>query len=230
MTKLGYPLLPVIVRAEPGRGTWMSESAKPSLAITTLVILIGLCLVAPICVIGFSTLSNGGLGAKQSNCGIVLPEQQSLPVSLLNGRTAANAIDDRRTDPVPTPSSSPGVSDEPAATFTRSGVVTVESGIAAQAEGRLPQSKTIDGTPGSAKAHRHHWKGTPASRRAEETAKGKTAHHHRAKTNSTANRTSHGQRRRAALSRPGSREDREDQEDCLSPLVGAERKQYSRGC
>jgi hypothetical protein len=214
MTKLGYPLLPVIVRAGPGLRTGKSETAKPSPAITTLVILIGLCLVSPFCVIGWSVLSRGGSGTKHWRSGTGSPVQQSLPVAQTDGLPAADAIDVRRSDSIPVPSSSPAPSDEPPDAFVHSAVVDDETGIAAQAKHKLPHRKGVDGTPGSGNTHRR--RGAPTVSRTEETAKSKTAHH-RGKANSTVNRTSHGEKRRAALGRPGPREDREDQATSLSP-------------
>ena len=225
MTKLGYPLLPVIVRAQPGRGT--SETAKPSPAITTLVILIGLCLVSPFCMIGLSALSHGGSGMKHLTSGTASPVQQSPPVAQTNGLPAADAIDVRRSDSIPVPSSSPVPSDEPPNAFVNAAVVDDETGIAPHARHKSQHGKAVDGTPGSGNTHRR--RGAPTVRRTEETAKSKTAHH-RGKANSTVNRTSHGEKRRAALVRPGFREDREDQANRLSPLVSAEREQYFRRC
>jgi hypothetical protein len=225
MTKLGYPLLPVIVRARPGLGT--SDSAKPSPAIAALVILIGLCLVSPFCVIGLSALSRGGSGMKHLRSATGSPVQQSLPVAQTNGLPDADAFDVRRSDSIPAPSSSPAPGDEPPDAFVNSAVVDDEAGIAAHAKHKLSHCKAVDGTPGSGNTHRR--RGAPTVRRTEETAKSKTAHH-RGRTNSTVNRTSHGEKRRAALARPGSREDREDQANRLLPLVSAEREQYFRRC
>jgi len=225
MIKLGYPLLPVIVRAGPGLGR--SERAKPSPAITTLVILIGLCLVSPFCVIGLNSLSRGGSGTKHLRSGTGSPVQQSQPVAQTNGLPAAGPIDVHRSDSIPVPSSSPAPGDEPPDAFVNSAVVDDDTSVAARAKHKSSHSKAVDGTPGSGNTHRR--RGAPTVRRTEETAKSKTAHH-RGKANSTVNRTSHGEKRRAALARPGSREDREDQANRLLPLVSAEREQYFRRC
>lgn len=213
MTKLGYPLLPVIVRARPGLGTGMSDTAKPSPAITALAILIGLCLASPFCVIGLSALSRGGSGTKHLRSGTGSPVQQSLPVTQTNGLPAADATHVRRSDSIPVPSSSPFLKDEPPDAFVHSAVVDDETGIAAHAKHKLPHCKAVDGTAGSASTLGR--RGAATVRRGEETAKSKTAHH-RGKANSTVNRTSHGGKRRAALARPGPREDREDQESLIT--------------
>jgi hypothetical protein len=221
MTKLGYPQLPVIVRAEPGPGAGMSESTKPCLVITILGLLIALCLASPFCVIGLGTLISGGPGTKHLSCSNLSPLQESFPVTLQNSRPVAGGIDDRQTNPKPVSSSTPGPGEELANSLVRSGIAPEGTDIAAQAEDELPHSKTINELPGSGKAHRRRGEGTPAGRRSEEKLRSKTANH-RGKANSTANRTRHGEKHRAALSRPGSRENRKDQADCLSSLVSAE--------
>jgi hypothetical protein len=199
MTKLGYPLLPVIVRAGPGLGTRMSEAAKLSPAIAALVILIGLCLVSPFCVIALSALSRAGSGTKHLASGTGSPVQQSPPVAQTNGLPAADAIDVRRSDSIPVPSSSPAPHDEPPDAFVNSAVVDDdETGIATHSKHKLPHCKAADGTSGSGNTHRR--RGAPTAHRSEETAKSKTAHH-RGKAKSTVNQTSHGEKRRAALSR-----------------------------
>jgi hypothetical protein len=210
MTKLGYPLLPVIVRAEPDLGTGMSQSKKPSLVTTTLGVFIALCLISPFCVIGFGTLGGGGNGTKYSNRRSEAPLQQSLPVTPVN-EFPARAIDDSRKDSTASSPSHQG--EEPADSFAHSAAVTEWNGIAAQAKSELPHGKTVDGAPPSGKVHRRAEWGL-AVRRTEQIPKGKTAHH-RGKANSTVNRTFHGQKRRAALSKGESREDRGDQADLI---------------
>ena len=150
-----------------------------------------------------------------------------LPVDRTNGLPVAGTIDVRRSDSIPVPSSSPVPSDEPPNAFVNAAVVDDETGIAPHAKHKSQHGKAVDGTPGSGNTHRR--RGAPTVRRTEEAAKSKTAHH-RGKANSTVNRTSHGEKRRAALTRPGSREDREDQANRLLPLVSAKREQYFRRC
>jgi hypothetical protein len=220
MTKLGYPLLPVIVRAEPDLGTGMSRSIRPSLATTTLGVFIALCLVSPFCVIGFGTLGSGGKGTKYSRHRTNSAMQQSLPADLTDVGPAADTIDDRRTDPSPVPSSSPGQSTGPPDSFTPAVVVTEPTDLAAKEKGLLPHSETADGPLGAGKVHRRSREETAASRRSEQIPKGKTARH-RGKSNPTANRASHGPKRRAALSEAGSGEDRDDQADRVSSLASA---------
>jgi hypothetical protein len=66
MTKLGYPLLPVIERAEVRLGHGLSGSERASLVSSALGVLIVLCIAFPICLLGFTALTTGTAGMKHA--------------------------------------------------------------------------------------------------------------------------------------------------------------------
>jgi hypothetical protein len=98
MTKLGFPLLPVIERAELSLFDRSSGSKGASRVATALGVLICLCLAFPICFIGIAALNNGIPGVKHST---VAPAPW--PPSVLSdgdpgqrGHAAAGALDENR--------------------------------------------------------------------------------------------------------------------------------------
>ena len=80
MTKLGYPLLPVIERAEFSLFDRPSGSKDTSRIAKALGVLIVLCLVVSICFIGFAALTIGVPGTKHST-----PAPAAWPPSVVQG-------------------------------------------------------------------------------------------------------------------------------------------------
>jgi hypothetical protein len=80
MTKLGYPLLPVIERAEFSLFDRPSGSKDTSRIAKALGVLIVLCLLVLICFIGFTALTIGVPGTKHST-----PAPESWPPSVVQG-------------------------------------------------------------------------------------------------------------------------------------------------
>jgi hypothetical protein len=116
MTKLGYPLLPVLERAELSVFDRPSGSKGASRVATALGILIVLCLAFPVCFIGFTALTIGSPGAKHSTVAPASWPESVLPgaVPIAPGHGAAGALDENRPDLTTLPTNSSAVAEAPA--------------------------------------------------------------------------------------------------------------------
>ena len=116
MTKLGYPLLPVIERAELDLFDGLSGSGRASHVTTALGFLIVVWLSFPICFIGLSVFTARIPGAKHSTVATVSPAS-SVPVGSVSGQhgqAGPGTLDTNRSDPA-TRSTGPATVAEPPA-------------------------------------------------------------------------------------------------------------------
>jgi hypothetical protein len=115
MTKLGYPLLPVIERAELDLFDRLSGSGRVSHVTTALGLLIVVWLAFPICFIGLSIFTARIPGATHSTVATVSPAS-SVPVGSVSGHGRADpgGLDVNRSDPAPRSTDSAPISEPPA--------------------------------------------------------------------------------------------------------------------
>ena len=116
MTKLGYPLLPVIERAELDLFDGLSGSGRASHVTTALGLLIVVWLAFPICFIGLSVFTARIPGATHSTVATVSPAS-SVPVSSVSGqhgRADPGTLDKNRSDPAPRSTDAATVAEPPA--------------------------------------------------------------------------------------------------------------------
>jgi hypothetical protein len=116
MTKLGYPLLPVIERAELDLFDGLSGSGRASHVTTALGFLIVVWLAFPICFIGLSVFTGRIPGAKHSTVATVSPAS-SVPkgsVSGRHGQADPGTLDMNQSDPATRSTDSATVAEPPA--------------------------------------------------------------------------------------------------------------------
>jgi hypothetical protein len=116
MTKLGYPLLPVIERAELDLFDGLSGSGRASHVTTALGFMIVVWLAFPICFIGLSLFTGRIPGATHSAAETVSPASSVLvgSVSGQHGRADPGTLDMNRSDPAPRSTHSATVAEPPA--------------------------------------------------------------------------------------------------------------------
>jgi hypothetical protein len=116
MTKLGYPLLPVIERAELDLFDGLSGSGRASHVTTALGVLIVVWLAFPICFIGLSVFTGRVPGAKHSTVATVLPAS-SVPAGSVSGQhdqAGPGTLEMNRSDPTTRSTDSAPVAEPPA--------------------------------------------------------------------------------------------------------------------
>ena len=116
MTKLGYPLLPVIERAELDLFDGLSGSGRASHVTTALGFLIVLWLAFPICFIGLSVFTARIPVAKYSAVATVSPAS-SVPVGSVSGQHGLAdpaTLEMNRSHPAPRSTDSATVAEPPA--------------------------------------------------------------------------------------------------------------------
>jgi hypothetical protein len=116
MTKLGYPLLPVIERAEFDLFDGLSGSRRASHVTTALGLLIVVWLAFPICFIGLSVFTARIPGAKLSTVATVSPAPSVRvgSVSRQHGRADSGTFNMNGSDPAPRSTDAATVAEPPA--------------------------------------------------------------------------------------------------------------------
>ena len=128
MTKLGYPLLPVIERAELDLFDGLSGSGRASHVTTALGFLIVLWLAFPICFIGLSVYTSRVPGAKHSTVATVSPASSApaASVSEQHGPVGPGTLEMNRSDPAAGSTDSATVAEPPATPSVSAGQSTLQ--------------------------------------------------------------------------------------------------------
>jgi hypothetical protein len=113
MIKLGYPILPVIERAELSLFDGRSRSEGASHVATALVALIVVCLAFPICFLGFTALTARIPEVKHSTLASVSSPRSILPgvVAGLRDHGATSSLDKNQSDPATLSTNSPALAE-----------------------------------------------------------------------------------------------------------------------